>query len=849
MLSGRCDEHATLTYQPFIESFDHYVRHVSDEDLHGLITQCGPEVAAFLPTLSRRASVPSSVVSADPEASRYLLYSSITALIGAIARRRPVVLILEDLHWADAASIDLLRYLGDHIDAERIMVLITYRDSVVHREHPLSSAIGDLHRRGGVMQLRLEGLDGPAVTSLVESSAGHPLDADGVALASALADETQGNPFFIREVLRHLVDVGSLVNDDGRWRPRSTTDAIVVPDSVRQVIDSRIDHLGQDCRRALELGAVIGREFELALMKLVLDTDELSLLELLEHPVQAGILREVAGDRYRFHHALIQHALYDGLAGGRRTRLHRRVAEAYEADPAQRPGSRTAELARHWAASDDPENMRRAVRYAREAGEASMAQLAPRDACTYFAEALATLDRIPTSDRGERLDLAIQLGTAQRELGDPAFKATLIAAALDALDLDDTPRLVRSVLAADRGTYTTIGRVDDDRVNTVRAALQRLGDSHATDSARLLAILANELTWVTPIDERIELATRAVTLARASGDPETVVRVASLVCFAIQVPETLDLRLDFSADALTHARALGDPLLLHWAAATRSITAVHAGLADELDEDFELIEATAARLTTPTVSWQAKLRAASRALILGQPERAEALAVEARDFGVTHGHPEAAVVFAPQIAVTRWQQGRMRELIPLLSDTIAHTSTMPVFTAVLAVAHSEEEQIAAASQLLRDAKRNRFELPRDNTWLSGMTCWATVANACDDADAANILTAVLRPFERQCCYDRVTSTGFIAHYLGTLAATLGRRDEAAGHFASALASAERMGATWAMAITCLEWGRLRLTHQATADSRQTTDLLQRAAALAHNNGYATISRRTAELLV
>jgi hypothetical protein len=851
VLFGHCDEQALIAYQPFVEALDHYVSHGPSDILQNNVDTHGSSLAGVAPSLRRRVAIPPAL-SEDAETSRYLLFGSVRRLLVDASKRQSLIVILDDLQWADDASLHLLRHLVESLEAARVLVLGIYRDAELTHGHPLSDVIAVLHRLGGFRRISLHGLGDDEIADLLAASAGHDLDHDGVALARSLRDETEGNPFFISEILRHLSETGGIYRDDtGRWRAGADLEAVGLPQSIRDVIGARVGRLGAPCAQALEAAAVIGREFDLAVLQALLGVDEATLLDMLDSATHASLIREVPrrADQYRFSHVLIEHTLYDALSTSRRALLHGRAAEVIESLPAPSSASRVSELARHWRASIRPVNIDKALRYARLAGEAAIANLAPQDACQYYRQALDLHAQLTEADPREGIDLLIGLGTAQRLSGDGAFRATLMDAAKQASNRDDASRLVEAVLAADRGFYTSIGRIEPERVAMVRAALDATGPQDSVERARLLAILAMELTWGGSIDERADLAQQAVTMAKRVGDPSTIVRVANAACFSIQVPDTLEQRLDYSADALKHALELGDPKLLHWAAATRSIAAVQSCLANEIDHDFDMMTSSAEQLDEPAMLWHAKFRLASRALLAGDPARAEALAVEARDFGLARGQPDAAVIFAPQIAGTRFQQGRMGELVPLLSDTVAHVAGMPVFIAVLALAHSESEEHDQAHQLLADAMTRGFSaLPRDSTWMSGLASWSSVAAECNAPKAASELFELMKPFERQNCYDRASYAGFVSHYLGLLSTTLGRYSEAESYFRAATVDASRLEARWAAACTALAWARLCLARRAPDDNERAHELLTKASALAASNGYATIGRRAARAL-
>jgi class 3 adenylate cyclase len=849
VLFGRCDEQMPLPYQPFVEALGHYVANCEAAVLREHVDEYGSEISALLPQVASRIDHLPPNRSADPDTSRWLLFASVARLLGATSKTQPVVVALDDLQWADSATLQLLRYLATSPELNRVLLVGTYREADIVSGHPLAELIAVLHRSGAYRRISLKGFAEDDIASLLRVRAGHELDETGLALARALCEETDGNPFFIGEILRHLSETGSIYQDvHGRWQGAEDLARAGLPQSVREVISARINRLGVDCQHLLEVAAVIGRDFNLDLLSLAGGLDIETALDLVERACTSDLVYEVPGsvDLFRFRHALIQHTLYSLLSRTRRTRLHRRIAEVLESLPDSE--SHLADLARHWMGALQPVDLERAFLYARRAGDSALQALAPGEACRFYSQALGVLEDIPDRSPEIRTDLLIRLGTAQRQSGEGAFRETLRRAAQAALDVGDPGRLVEAVLAADRG-FPTMGRIDPDRVATLEAALEALDEGDSPERARLLAILANELTWGSPLERRLALVDSAVAMARRVGDPATIIHVANLCCFTTQIPHTLARRLDYTAEALELARGLDDPVLLHWAAASRSIAAVHACLGEEIDADFDVLEKSAAELTEPALLWHAKFRLASRALIAGDPVEAEVLAVQARDIGIGAGQPDAPLYLSPQIAVARLQQGRMNEIIPQVASTAAHVSAMPVFLALLALSHSDCDQTFEAQQLLTDAlSRGLSTLPLDNVWLSAVTCWAQVAADCQSREAAGQLYSMLEPFEDQACYDRLTFVGFVAHYLGELATVLENYQAAERHYVAAAARARQMDAAWAAAATALARGQMYLARSAAGDAAQAEHFLTEAIATATARGYATIERRSRSAL-
>ena len=263
------------------------------------------------------------------------------------------------------------------------------------------------------------------------------------------------------------------------------------------------------------------------------ETSEDDLLDILEAAAAAALVRELSG-RYSFAHALIQHTLSEDLGPNRRARAHRKVAEALEDLCGDRPGARVGELARHWLSATQPIDISKAMTYARQAGDAALAALAPADALGYYAQALDLYPQATDPDPILALDLAIGLGTAQRQTGDPSFRETLLDAARRAADLDDTKRLVAAAVANNRGFFTAAGTIDTEKVEVLELALNRLPANDA-DRALVLAILCAELTWGSTLERRQSLAAEAVAIAQSSGDDVIVVRVLNSVTYPLTV--------------------------------------------------------------------------------------------------------------------------------------------------------------------------------------------------------------------------------------------------------------------------------------------------------------------------
>ncbi len=763
---------------------------------------------------------------------------------------QPVVLVLDDLQWADNASLALLRHLAAADRSLRVLLLGTYRDTELSRSHPLLDALAALRRQDGVSRIELAGLDDTEVVSFLVAAAGHALDDAAVGLAHAVYRETDGNPFFVTEVLRHLVETGAISRDNtGRWVADDSLEQMALPASVREVIGARVGRLGYDAEQALSMAAVIGRDFDLDLLARATKTSEDELIDVLDAAAAVALVREVADTgRYCFAHALIQHTLYEDLGHNRRARAHRRVAESLEDLCGDRLGHRVGELARHWISATQPIDLAKAINYSRLAGDAALSALAPADALGYYAQALDLYARADEPDPILGLDLRIGLGTAQRQTGDAAFRETLLEVAHQAADVGDTERLVAAALANDRGFPSATGVIDAERVAILETALTRVPTEHP-DRALLLAALCSEVNLGSTLQRRQALADEALAIAMASGDDTTIVRVNNNVFIPLLAPHLLDQTLARTADALARAVRVGDPVLLNFAATWRALAAFRAGDIDEVDRCLEIAGAVAEQLDQPILNWSVLLNVVARALLVGDTDKAEHLARDAFRIGTDSGQPDATLYFGIHYMIVSWQRGTLGDLAPLIEREAANTPGIAgAIAAALARAHAEGDRTDDARHLLETFAATEFELPIDSSWVSSMACYSEAAIECRERSCAGRLLDSLTPYADQWCTTGSTSEGPVSHYLGGLATVLGRYDDADVYFTQAAAFNDRIGAKFYGARTYLSWGRMLAEHRAPGDAQKARDLLTKALTVAAAHGYANVERRAAQAL-
>lgn len=371
VLYGRCDEDLGAPYQPFAEALRALVPCLGTDRLRGLrgVEALLPLVPGLTDVLPDLAAPPR----ADADTERYALFDAVVALLGVAATSAPVVLILDDLHWAAKPTLLLLRHLLRFGEHARVQIVGTYRSTDLDRAHPLAAMLADLHRDGSANRLALSGLDEDDVTAYV-AEAGY----DDEELARALASVTGGNPFFLIEALRHVDESG------GRW------DSSTLPQGVREAVSRRLSRLPAETNKALAAAAVVGSRFALDLVERVVDGD---LVDAFDEACKAGIVIEEPGGRYRFNHAIVRQSLLAELASVRRMRLHQRIAATLETEPGAKD-ELLAELAYHYFECAWAGNAGKAVEYCRRAADQAMARLAYEGAADLYDKALHALEEL-----------------------------------------------------------------------------------------------------------------------------------------------------------------------------------------------------------------------------------------------------------------------------------------------------------------------------------------------------------------------------------------------------------------------------------------------------------------------
>ncbi len=464
--AGSCYEaRMSSAYYPWVDVLSTLYRLASPQ-LRSRLTHRFPHLAKLLPNESLSAAITS-----DGQEEQDRLFWSVSGFVQALAEEQPLTLLLDDLHWADGSSLDLLQHLSRHTRGDRVLIVATHRDVEVGRQHPLEATLRELAREDLAERIAMGRLDKKGTAQLLVSTLGHEDASEEV--ATLLHERTEGNPFFLQQVLRVLVERGDVFQHDGDWTRRKVAE-IEVPESIRSVIGQRLSRLSEEPHTILHEASVLGQTFLFNDLSAMAGRKEQEIESALDAAVAAGLVRETTGDRYNFDHALTQQSLYSELTSRRRRRLHLAAGDAIETLPERHREKRVDELAWHFLQADQ---RTRALPYILEAGEIARAVHANHDAERQFrtaAELAQELDDKPREAQAlEKLAEILYMSSRYAEQIEIADRAVQLYAGLG--DLEGEGRVV-----ARRGWGYYMGGTISEHLPYVRALLARFDGREPT---------------------------------------------------------------------------------------------------------------------------------------------------------------------------------------------------------------------------------------------------------------------------------------------------------------------------------------------------------------------------------
>jgi len=871
---GACwDGGGAPAYWPWVQIVRSLARREGLASLRAMIGDGAPWMAGLLPELAGALGSPPPPSAQDSDQARFRLFDALATLLAAVARRQPLVVVLDDLHWADASSLFALGFVGRTLPDAPILVIAAYRDAEAHARPELAAPLGGLARVS--MRVSLRGLGREDVGRMAAARAreiGSPPaagDRERIApsLVATVHRASEGNPFFVDELVTLLAAQGRLGDSLAAERP------LPLPDGVRDAIRRRLAPLDAAATSALNVAAVIGGEFRLTTLARSLGFAPAAVLERLEPGLARGLiaLTDDPG-RLAFAHSLVRETLLEGLGATRRAQLHGILAETLEEVYRDDLEPRLAEIAHHFLQAANEGGAQRAVDYAARAAQRAVEQFSYEEAARLYERALAVAEGLP-ADEQRAWTLRHGLGEALMRAGDSdGARRALRGAAAHARRLHDPRRFAQSVLACTLGGFSP-GVVEAALVGLLEEALARMDAVRCEQPAqrayddglrcRLRVQLALALYWSPQRERREQLVDEALTLARAiyAGEPaqgsrdqrmhanRTLAFALAHGFAAVWGPDTVPRGLPICVEALELCEATGDAEL------ALQVRLWRIGMLLELDdplraeEEIEAFGATARRLRQPRMLVYDPLHRALEAHLRGDLSEAERCAARAvaqsRDVRGSIG----PIIADAQTFLVRRTRGRHLDLEPLVRGAADRLPAMRQWRCALALVLAELGREQDARRELEQLAAESFEdLPRDALWLVALSQLAELVAHLRDVARARRLYELMAPYEgRNVVLLGAAYLGPVARYLGLLAMTSGEDERALRHLEAARASAERMGARPTVVLTALDAAELLASRGAAGDAQRGRALVERVAGDALAQGMDGAVARIVEL--
>lgn len=844
VLYGRCDEELSTPYQAFSEALTAYVRACPATVLEAQLGAARVELPRLVPWFSSDDPTRLDAVPTDPGLSRYRLFEAVSLLVRAAASERPVLLVLDDLHWASRSTLLLLRHLVRDLDPARILVVGTFRDTDPSTD--LAWFLGDVRRDVAYARLSLCGLDTSEVGELVSSGA--ITDPSGV-WTRAVHAETNGNPFFVVEMLRHFHESQAVDQI-----------ALSVPAGVREVVGLRIDRQSEGTRSLLRAAAVLGDEFALPVLGAVAEVDDAALLNGLEEAAAAGLVHEVnppaapAGgedERFGFSHAIVRRTLLGQVSSARRRRLHARAAHVLEDRHPAGLEDRADEIARHLVEAGEVSERDQTLRYLVMAGRSAIRSAAFEDALRYLDHGVA---RAGERDSPEKAELYFHLGVVHRSLAqwDAAIANWRLSQQIYSA-LHDVEAVARVCEAASYNLMWALRPADS--MDMARHGLTALGDRTCPERARLLGVFAFASGWTGLYEQSAEAVEQELRLADELDDE--ALRGHGLAAMAMQRTAFMQHReaAETGARAADILRRHGEPWHLANLLGFLHVALVGLGRLDEARHAGEELRPLAERLGNyGALSQATRMDAMVRFFEDGDPRALELFA--RRDLEFCHA---VGIGLADHsqgwVGLARFLLGDLADAKVELDEAVrmepAGTAMSGWAWAFLFDYHAYLGERETALAMLH-AKRSELPRPgRPNSFGSWVMLFSAIEGLAVLGENAS--AAELYPLVAEC----MASTGAVCsnfrdgrlleRVAGIAAAAGGRWDTAERHFRTALTQARELPHRIEEAHTLRFYARMLVERGAPGDQQQADDLSQQAETQYRRMGVAVHLRSRAPL--
>lgn len=844
VLVGRCREgEGAPAFWPWVQVVRSVFELAEPAALENDFRRLAPVLAQMLPEVGDRFPGLESAPSLEAEAARFRLFDTVTMLLRKVGSKQPVVVLLDDLHRADPASLQLLRFVARELRDARVLLLATYRDVETQRDPPKLSIITELVRQEPSRSVQLHGLSTTEVAEFVACSVLSGL-APG-SLARTLHEQSGGNPFFLTQLV-HLLEAEGSVEGIGEGKRAQT----LLPGGVREAIARQLDGLPEETRRALRVAAIAGREFPATGVAEVLGIPVPRLLGVLEPALDARMVFGIPErlGQFRFAHVLLRDTIYERLTALERVSLHQSIAETLERHYADDLGPHAAELAYHFREAVHAGGSETAVRYAVRAGEWATARLAYEDAAHHLRSALQILEQAGPGNLVQRCELLLALGEAEMHAGERDHaRRSLYDAAASAKLAGNPELLARAALRLAPGFFTIeIGVLDSLLVDLLEDAIAALGGGDSALRAQLLARLAMAHAWSGAEEHQSRLTIEAINVAERVGDPGAQAYALSAKHGLLWGPERLHARIALVERMGELAASSGDTDLILMHLLFRITVGLELGRIDAVDRDIATYTRIAESLNQPQSLWYSRSFRAMRLMMRGCFADAARLSEELLAVGGRAKDVNAINTFGLHVCIQRWEQGRVAEIISYIDEFRNRYPAIAGWRFSRAAMCFEAGRVQEARHEFERIAQDEFvSIPRNEQWsiaaclTADLCCWLA------DARRAETLYSMLLPaIEHRCVIGfGAAYFGSIARRLGNLAVTRQSWSEAELHLTTALEMEEQIGATPWIAHVLHDQARMLIKRGGRGNRDQAKLLVARARETASTLGLVSLSKK------
>ncbi len=727
VLYGACHESPRPPYGPIVDAISLDLRGLDKAALGSRLGTSAGELSRIVPDLRDRFGASAHVSGERPEGEQMRLFGAVGDYLQRTARPRALV-VIEDIHWADAGTLVLLGHIVRTAGGS-ILLVVSSRDVAPDLTSALSTFFADIGRHPAVRRIRLSGLTQPDVEALLRATA-DTAALDVSRTARMLHEATDGSPLFLREVVRELPADGFLFS-------------VPVSATLRDHVAARFERVSEADGAALDAAAVLGAEFAARTCAQVLDRRLPDILDALDRAAGLGIVVPIpaAVGHFAFTHAVLREVRYEAVPAGRRMGLHHAAGTVLRA-----AGAPATDLARHFYASADLGDREDAFMYARRAGELARERFAFADAAVYFEQAAQLAAQLRGFTERDLCELAIERGEALHRAGDPRHRAVLLEAAAAARRLGDADLLTRAALAlGEQGwTFSVGGAADDEIIRVARYALGGLPGDATTSRARLTAMIAATV-YLSDHDTGSELGAAALASARASGDPNALLEVLVTAHWACFDPYDVEQRLAWAREARELAERLDNPAALGQALLMLAHDRLELAEVARARAAFDRVDRIADQLDAAYLRVYGPANRAPLAVLAGSLDEAERLVSDFLPLARRIGF-EPAIYFGGTKATVMVERGLWERGIAALERTVDGPTALSVSRARLAMLQARVGNVDEARRHLSYFTEDDFAvLPRNMQWVLGLVMLADAATWVRDTDAAVRIRRLLEP--------------------------------------------------------------------------------------------------------